>query len=122
MRREYVRGGGHQSPTRLLLLLLLALVVACATDDATQTERLTPKDNEPHLMLIVYGYQFAKHRVPIFVRSALSSRSTALHLHVVGDEDGLQGFKEVWQSHAIALDLVRTDDCLLYTSPSPRDS
>lgn len=92
----------------------LASLVLAAAVTAEQVEKSleTSASNEPHVMLIVYGYEYARYRVPIFIRSALASRSSALHLHVVGDKPGLQGFHEMWQSHAISTSLVRSDDSL----------
>ena len=64
----------------------------------------------PRLLLIVQGYEFAISRTPVFVRSLLAARSTALHVHVIGDQQGLRGFGEVWQSHAVGSGLAREDD------------
>ena len=49
-----------------------------------------------NLLLIIHGYEFATQRTPVFLRSALAARTSPLHVHVLGDSDGIRGFKEVW--------------------------
>ena len=83
------------------------LLTACAAAAAA-----APSE-QPHVLLIVHGYEFATERVPVFLRTALSSRAgTPLHLHVLADDDGRRGILEVWQGHAVEPGLVLGDDTL----------
>ena len=80
-------------------LALLLVVAVSAGDDI------------PHALLIVHGHEFATERVPIFLRTALAARGTSpLHLHVLVDAGGHDGFREVWQAHAVAPGLVLDGD------------
>ena len=64
----------------------------------------------PHLLIIVQGYEFATQRTPLFIRTLLAARSMPIHLHVIGDVAGLDGFSDTWQSHAVETGLTHQDD------------
>ena len=66
----------------------------------------------PQVMLIVHGYEFATQRVPLFLRTALSSRSTPINFHVICDVPGCHGFLEAWDSHVVAPSLELPGDTL----------
>ena len=66
----------------------------------------------PQILLIVHGREFATQRVPIFLRTCLSSRSAPLNFHVLCDASGCAGFLEVWQLHVLGEDLTVPGDSL----------
>ena len=66
----------------------------------------------PHILFIVHGHPFAVERVPIFLRTALSSRTTPLHLHVICDAGGCAGFREAWRTHVDGEHLRQAGDTL----------
>lgn len=66
----------------------------------------------PHILLIVYGEEYARTRTPVFVRTLLATRSVPLRIYVLGDPPGITAFRRVLQVHGAALNLVRADDHL----------
>lgn len=81
---------------------LLVLVMASA---------VTALLEEPvHLLVIVHGLDFVIARTPVFIRTLLAARSSNVVVHVLGNQDGLRGFHDVWQRHAVETGLVHPKD------------
>ncbi|KAJ1618952.1 hypothetical protein T492DRAFT_848938 [Pavlovales sp. CCMP2436] len=75
--------------------LAIGGTVVAAADAADRGEAPVdqPPGSTPTLLLIVYGEEYARTRTPVFVRSLLAARTTALHLYVLCDPDGLRAFR-----------------------------
>ena len=70
----------------------------------------------PRILVIVYGFQFAIERAAVFVRTLLSTRSGPLHLSVLGDADGLRGFRQVLYEHGSAIGLWSQSDVVSFVA------
>ena len=76
----------------------------------------------PNLLLIIHGYEFATQRTPVFLRSALSARTTPLHIHVFCDSGGCLGFRQAWRKHVLAEGLDYSGDIVSVIEETDDDS
>ena len=63
----------------------------------------------PSLLVIIRGYEFATQRTPVFFRTVFGSTTRPFRLTVLGDDEGLRGFREVYDTHVVRLGLVNGD-------------
>ena len=70
----------------------------------------TARSSIPHVLVIVHGHEFATQRTPLFLRTALSSRTAPLSFNVLCDTAGCRGFREAWHAHVISEDLLLPGD------------
>lgn len=76
----------------------------------TTSAQPTPSPELPQLLVIVHGHEFATQRTPVFLRTALSSRTVPLSINVLCDTAGCRGFREAWHMHVISEGLGMAGD------------
>ena len=90
------------------------MIATIALSSAALSNGINAELQLPQILLIVHGFEFATHRVPVFLKSALSSRTGAVHLHVLCDVGGCRGFREAWRTHVLAEGLTLPGDQLSF--------
>ena len=71
-------------------------------------------DDNPTVLVIVHGYDFATLRTPAFLKTALSSRRSPINLCILCDHGGCRGFRDAWRTHVLAEGLSLPGDSILF--------